>query len=94
MTRKTIENALLVAVAVLLMGRAYMLDADDLRDVGLTDAQLQAQQEARRERAAAQLCIKAYGPGVAPGWTADGRLTCQQHNARRPAVILAQEARP
>ena len=89
MTRHTALNWLLAGCLALLVSLSFHLDADTISSATTTDAQRTALAEARKERAAAQLCVKLHGPGVAHGWDADGALVC---TARRgPArTVIAQ----
>ncbi len=84
-----------VAVAALL-STGHLLDdhsADWPESTALQDAQRQAERQARQERAAQQLCIKIAGPGVAPGWDADGRLICRARRGNaQTAVAVARVA--
>lgn len=88
MTRHTAMNWMLAGCLALLVSLSFHLDPEPLAST-TTEAQKQAQAEARKERAAAQLCVKLHGPGVAHGWTPDGALVC---TARRgPArTVIAQ----
>lgn len=72
-----------VIVLVLTLSVSHLLDDHhaEWRESGeLQDAIKHAQQEARRDRAAAQLCIRLRGPGAAPMWDENGSLVC---SARR-----------
>jgi hypothetical protein len=72
MTRPPCNDWLFAVCIGLLVSLSWDLDADTLASATTTDAQRTAAAEARKERAAAQLCIKLHGPGVAHGWTPDG----------------------
>lgn len=89
MTRHTALNWALAGCLAILVSLSFHLDAETVVSATTADAQKQAQAEARKERAAAQLCVKLHGPGVAHGWTPDGALVC---TARRgPArTVIAQ----
>lgn len=90
-----ITLGLAVALAAIL-GSSHLLDdnsADWPASTALQDAQRQAERQARQERAAQQLCIKIAGPGVAPGWDADGRLICRARRGNaQTAVAVARVA--
>ena len=84
---------LAVAFAAIL-GSSHLLDdnsAEWAQSTALRDAQQQAQAEARRERAAAQLCVRLRGPNAAHRWTPDGELVCS-HNKGQGAVSAAKVA--
>ena len=98
MTRHRLTNIALslgLAVAfaaVLSIGPALDDHADEwAQSTALRDAQQQAQAEARRERAAAQLCVRLRGPNAAHRWTPDGELVCS-HNKGQGAVSVAKVA--
>ena len=81
--------ALVLAMATIL-STGHLLDdnsADWSESTALRDAQQQAQANARRERAAQQLCIKLHGPGVAAGWDADDRLVCSARRGPARTVV-------
>ncbi len=89
MTRHTALNWFLAGCLALLVSLSWHLDADTLASAATTDAQRTALAEARKERAAAQLCVKLHGPGVAHAWDADGALICRaRHGAAR--TVIAQ----
>ena len=78
--------------AVLLAGPAIDdHSADWQHSTALLDAQQQAQADARRDRAAQQLCIKLRGPGTAYRWTDAGDLVCAEHRTGRAAVVVASK---
>jgi hypothetical protein len=82
---------LAVGIAAIL-GSSHLLDdnsAEWEQSTALRDEQKQAQAEARRERAAQQLCIKIAGPGVAPVWDADGRLVCRARKGGAKTTVVA-----
>jgi len=85
--RHTALNWALAGCLALLMSLSWHLDADTLASATTTDAQRTAQAEARKERAAAQLCIKLHGPGVAHGWTPDGALVCTARRGPARTVV-------
>ena len=81
--------ALVVGIAAIL-GTGHLLDdnsADWPESTALQDAQRHAQAEARRDRAAQQLCIRLHGPGVAPAWDGDGRLVCSARKGGAKTVV-------
>ena len=81
--------ALVVAMATIL-STGHLLDdhsADWSESTALRDAQQQAQANARRERAAQQLCIRLHGPGVAAAWDADDRLVCSARRGPARTVV-------
>ncbi len=89
LTNIVLTLGLAVALAAIL-GTGHLLDdnsADWPESSALQDAQRQAQSEARRERAAQQLCIRIAGPGVAPAWDADGRLVCRARKGGAKTVV-------
>jgi len=97
MTRHTALNWLLAGCLALLVSLSWHLDADTLAGALDTntnttaEAQRTALAEARKERAAAQLCVKLHGPGAAHGWTPDGALICRaRHGPAR--TVVAQGA--
>ena len=78
--------------AILLAGKP--LDdhsAEWNHSTALRDAQQQAQANARRERAAQQLCIRIKGPNAAHKWTPSGELICTG-NKGQGAVSVAKAA--
>ena len=78
--------------AILLAGPAIDdHSADWQHSTALLDAQQQAQADARRDRAAQQLCIKLHGPGTAYRWTDAGDLVCTDHRTGRAAVVVASK---
>lgn len=83
--------ALAAAMAAILSTGHHLDDhrADWPESTALRDAQKQAQAEARSERAAAQLCIKIAGPGVAPVWDTDGRLVCRARKGGAKTTVVA-----
>ena len=94
MTRHRLTNIALslgLAVAfaaVLSIGPALDDHVDEwAQSTALRDAQQQAQAEARRERAAQQLCVKLHGPGVAATWDADDRLVCTARRGPARTVV-------
>lgn len=96
MTRHRLTNIALTLglaaafAAVLSIGPALDDHADEWeQSTSLRDAQKQAQAEARRERAAAQLCIRLHGAGTAYRWTSDGDLVCHDHRTGRAAQVVA-----
>jgi hypothetical protein len=98
MTRHRLTNiALSLGLAVALaaiLGSSHLLDdnsAEWAQSTALRDAQQQAQAEARRERAAQQLCVRLRGPNAAHRWTPDGELVCS-HNKGQGAVSVAKVA--
>lgn len=80
---------LVVGVATILLAGPVLDDhsADWAHSTALRDAQQQAQADARRDRAAQQLCIRLHGPGVVPGWDADGRLVCTARKGPARTVV-------
>lgn len=90
---RAVNLALTLGLAVALaaiLGSSHLLDdhsADWPASTALQDAQRQAERQARQERAAQQLCIKIAGPGVAPGWDADGRLICRARKGGAKTVV-------
>ena len=92
---RAINLALTAALAVgiaAILGTGHLLDdnsADWPKSTALQDAQRHAQAEARRERAAAQLCIRLHGPGVAPAWDGDGRLVCSARKGGAKTTVVA-----
>ncbi len=95
LTNIVLTLGLAVALAAIL-GTGHHLDdhaAEWPQSSALIDAQRQAERQARQERAAQQLCIKIAGPGVAPGWDADGRLICRARRGNaQTAVAVARVA--
>lgn len=89
MTRHTALNWALAGCLALLVSLSWHLDAETVVSATTADAQKQAQADARKERAASELCTKLHGPGVAHAWDADGALICR---ARRGAgrTVIAQ----
>lgn len=83
--------AIFVGASVILLAGPILDDhrADWPESTALRDAQKQAQAEARSERAAAQLCIKIAGPGVAPVWDTDGRLVCRARKGGAKTTVVA-----
>lgn len=79
----TAANWLCAAVIAAVMSTTYMLDgpedhqAEWAASTELAELQASAAKEARRDRAAIELCIKAHGLGAAVQWTADGSLLCR-----------------
>ena len=69
-------NVLLAVVGIYTAAVLYALPADVVSDYGLTDAQLTARAELRRELAEARMCINEYGAGVAVVRTASGQTVC------------------
>jgi hypothetical protein len=89
LTNIALSLGLAVALAAIL-GSSHLLDdnsAEWAQSTALRDAQQQAQAEARRERAAQQLCVKLHGPGVAAGWDADDRLVCTARRGPARTVV-------
>ena len=92
MTRSDTANNWVMGIALALMIAATCnLDAQDISDYGLSDAQRQAQAEARKDRAAAELCFKAAGYGSAPTWTDKGELVCMRHDGKGKGVKVATQ---
>ena len=87
----TLTASLTAGVAAILLAGPVLDDhsADWSHSTALRDAQQQAQADARRDRAAQQLCIRLHGPGVAPGWDADGRLVCSARRGPARTVVAA-----
>ncbi len=80
---------LAVALAAIL-GSSHLLDDHSSEwpaSTALQDAQRQAKAEARRDRAAQQLCIRLHGPGVAATWDADDRLVCRARKGGAKTVV-------
>jgi len=87
MTRHTIPNWLLAGCLALMVSLAWHLDADTIASAATSDAQRTAAAEARKDRAAAQLCIKLHGAGVSHGWTPDGALVCTARRGPARTVV-------
>ena len=89
----TLTAGLTAAMAAILLAGPAIDDhsADWQHSTALLDAQQQAQADARRDRAAQQLCIKLRGPGTAYRWTDDGDLVCTDHRTGRAAVVVASK---
>ena len=90
MTAHRLINILLVLgiAAILLAGPVLDDHSDDwAASTALQDAQRQAQADARRERAAQQLCVRLHGPGVAATWDADDRLVCRARRGPARTVV-------
>lgn len=87
----TLTAGLTAALAAILLAGPALDDhsAEWNHSTALRDAQKQAQAEARRERAAAQLCIRLHGAGTAYRWTSDGDLVCHDHRTGRAAQVVA-----
>ena len=79
----------LAVLIVAALGCAHYLDHEAVTDFGLSDAQKQVQQEARRDRAAAELCFKTAGYGSAPTWNDRGELVCRRHDGRGKGVKVS-----
>ena len=91
MTHRLMNWALAAAICVL-AGLVYHLDepiAESIQQASLSDAQKQAQAEARRERAATQLCVRLHGLGVSHSWDADGRLVCKARRGNGQTIVAA-----
>ena len=69
-------NLLILAGCIASTVAILAMPADAVTGYGLTDAQMHARETARKERAAAQMCIAEHGAGVAVVWTNDGRAVC------------------
>ena len=83
-------TAALTAAMATILSTGHLLDdhsADWSESTALRDAQQQAQANARRERAAQQLCVKLHGPGVAAAWDADDRLVCSARRGPARTVV-------
>ncbi|MGH6627625.1 MAG: hypothetical protein ACRECD_13990 [Burkholderiaceae bacterium] len=93
------RNWLLAALLALALGAAHLLDGPDDHGSGraqsaeLRDAIKTQAAEARKERAAAQLCLRLHGPQSAHAWDEQGRLTCS-NRVGRSSLVVAQGARP
>ena len=83
--------ALAIGIAAILSTGHHLDDHGDdwAASTALLDAQRQAQADARRDRAAQQLCIRLHGPGVAPAWDADGRLVCSARKGPARTLVAA-----
>lgn len=85
-TAANLDDWVLASLLAVLVSLAWHLDAPQQQaSAAAEDAQRHAQAEARRERAAAQLCTKLRGPGTAHGWTPDGALVCTRRGPARTA---------
>lgn len=88
-------TAIIVAAFVGLLSASHLLDrepdrrAEFAQSSALADAQKAAQRAARQERAAAQLCAKAYG-NAGYRWSEDGTLVCTDHRGRTLTAKAAQ----
>lgn len=83
-------NWALAAAICVLAGLVYHLDEPIAESIhSLSDAQKQAQAEARRERAATQLCVRLHGLGVSHSWDADGRLVCKARRGNGQTIVAA-----
>ena len=83
-------TAAFTAAMATILSTGHLLDdhsADWSESTALRDAQQQAQANARRERAAQQLCVKLHGPGVAAAWDADDRLVCSARRGPARTVV-------
>ena len=80
---------LTAALATILLAGPVLDDHSDdwAHSTALRDAQQQAQLDARRNRAAQQLCIRLHGPGVVPSWDADDRLVCTARRGPARTVV-------
>ena len=83
-------TAALTAAIATILSTGHLLDdhsAEWNHSTALRDAQQQAQANARRERAAQQLCVKLHGPGVTAAWDADDRLVCSARRGPARTVV-------
>lgn len=97
----TITNWLLaIAGATIWLIAAAHFDAEvaasDAAHRATLDARAEAQRVARQERAAIEVCLRAYGPGAAATWDDAGMLHCKPRrgpkaNARGELLIARQE---
>jgi len=81
--------AIFVGASAILLAGPVLDDHSDEWDhsTALRDAQQHAQAQARRDRAAQQLCIRLHGPGVVPSWDADDRLVCSARRGPARTVV-------
>lgn len=87
MSQRT-NNWILAGLIAFMLGAAHLLDPEDLAlTPELTQAQKQAADEARRERAAAQFCVRTHGLNAAHSWDADGHLVCTDKRGRLPVKV-------
>ena len=92
MSHRILNWTLAAGIAAVLSG-AYLLDGPDDHSAewpqssALTDAQRQAQAEARMERAAAQQCIKTNGMNAGYRWTPDDTLVCTDKRGRVAVAV-------
>lgn len=94
MTAHRLLNAA-IGLAIFVGASAILLAGPVLDDhsaewdhsTALRDAQQHAQAQARRDRAAQQLCIRLHGPGVAATWDADDRLVCRARRGPARTVV-------
>lgn len=89
----TIKDALAGIALALVMAIVMLYSTTDHRaewqqSKDLSDAQQQAQREARLERAAAQQCARMHG-NAGYRWTDDGVLVCTDHRGR---INVAEKA--
>lgn len=89
MSRTTAENYMMAIALAAMLATACRLDGKDITDHSLSDAKKQAQQEARKDRAAAELCFKTTGYGSAPTWNDRGELVCRRHDGKGKGVKVA-----
>lgn len=85
----TLTAGLTAAMAAILLAGKPIDDhsSEWNHSTALADAQRAARTEALRERAAAQLCIRLHGPGVAAAWDADDRLVCSARRGPARTVV-------
>lgn len=89
---------LLAAVIAAALATSHLLDGPDnhraewAESTALADAQKQAQREARRERAYAELCMKVKGPNAGYMWSVDNTLVCTDNQGR--SVVASTKGTP
>lgn len=94
MHKHTALNWITAGAVTVLAGLVYHLDepiSKSIEQASLSDAQRSAQAEARRERAATQLCVKLHGPGVAHQWAEDGSLICRARRGSGQTMVAGGE---